>query len=199
MSTSSKRREQGSIRLTIRPLTPDLWPALEDLFGKNGACNGCWCIYWRVGSAYRKNPPEKNKSAFREVVKRGPPPGLIAFDGDKAVGWCQLTPRDALSWLDRHWRLKRGDEVPVWSLSCFYVRIGYRKKGVTSALIEAALKAAKRAKAPALEAYPLDADKTPSASGTGYATTFKRAGFRVVMRHVPPRPIMRYDFKTTRP
>jgi hypothetical protein len=65
------------------------------------------------------------------------------------------------------------DAVPVWSLSCFYVRKGYRKQGVTSALI-AALTAAKRANAPALEAYPLDADLTPSASGTGYASTFAR-------------------------
>jgi GNAT superfamily N-acetyltransferase len=44
------------------------------------------------------------------------------------------------------------DDLPVWSLSCFYLRKGYRKQGVTSALIVAALKAAKRAKAPALEA-----------------------------------------------
>lgn len=187
------------MRLTVRPLTPDLWAALEDLFGKKGACNGCWCMYWRIGAAYRKNSPDINKSAFREIVRRGPPPGLIAFDGDKAVAWCQLTPRDALPWLDRQSRLKRVDEAPVWSLSCFYVRVGYRKKGVTAALIAAALKAAKRSKAPALEAYPLDADKTPSASGTGYATTFARAGFRVVARHVPPRPIMRFDFKTSRP
>ena len=184
------------MRLTIRPLTPDLWPALEDLFGKHGACNGCRCMYWRVGAVYRKRPPDKNKNAFRAIVKRGPPPGLIAFDGDKAVGWCQLTPRDALPWLDRRWRLKRIDEVPVWSLSCFYVRMGYRKRGVTSALIAAALKAAKRAKAPALEAYPLDADKTPSASGTGYATTFARAGFNIVACHVPSRPIMRHDLKS---
>lgn len=187
------------MRLTIRPFKPDLWPALEDLFGKKGACNGCWCMYWRIGATYRRNPPEKNKSAFLEIVKHGPPPGLIAFDGDKAVGWCQLTRRDALPWLDRKSRLKRVDEAPVWSLSCFYVRIGYRKKGVASALVAAALKAAKRAKAPALEAYPLDADKTPSASSTGYTTTFARAGFRVVARHVPARPIMRYDFKTTKP
>jgi GNAT superfamily N-acetyltransferase len=84
--------------------------------------------------------------------------------------------------------------VPVWSLSCFYIRKGYRKQGVTSALIAAALEAAKRAGAPALEAYPLDANLTPSASNTGYVSTFKRAGFKIVARHVPPRPIMRYDF-----
>jgi len=186
------------MKLTIRPLTPDLWPALEDLFGKSGPCSRCWYMYWRIGSAYHQRSREKNKAAFREVVKRGPPPGLLAFDGDVAVGWCQLTPRDALPWLDRTWRLKRVDEAPVWSLSCFYVRKGYRKRGVTSALIAAALDAAKRAGAPALEAYPLDADLTPSTSHTGYASTFARAGFKIVARHVLPRPIMRYDLKAIR-
>ena len=126
-------------------------------------------------------------------MERGPPPGLLAFDGDVAVGWCQLTPRDALPWLDRAWRLKRVDDVPVWSLSCFYVRKGYRRRGVASALIAAAVKAAQRAKAPALEAYPLDAELTPSSTSTGYASSFARAGFKTVARRVPPRPIMRHD------
>jgi len=184
--------------LKIRPLTPDLWPDLEDLFGEKGACNGCWCMYCRIGSGYRKQPADKNKAAFRAIVKRGPPPGLLAFDGDRAVGWCQVTPRDELPALDRSWRLKRVDDLPVWALSCFYVRIGYRRTGVTKALISAALKVAKRAKAPALEAYPFDADVSPSASSTGFATTFARAGFKVVARRDPPRPIMRYDFKGAR-
>jgi GNAT superfamily N-acetyltransferase len=183
------------MKLTIRPLTPDLWPALEDLFGKHGAHNGCWCMYGRISAAYRKTPSEENKAAFRAVVERGPPPGLIAFDGDLAVAWCQLTPRSAVPWLDRTWRLRRVDDVPVWSLSCFYVRIGYRRHGITSQLISAALKAAKREDAPALEAYPLDASVSPSASSTGYASTFARAGFRIVARRTSARPIMRHDLK----
>jgi GNAT superfamily N-acetyltransferase len=182
-------------KLTTRPLTANLWPALQDLFGANGACSGCWCMYWRIGSAYRKQSTKKNKAAFREIVKKGPPPGLLAFDGDLAVGWCQLTPRDALPWLDRAWRLRRVDDVPVWSISCFYVRKGYRKRNVTSALIAASIKAAKCAGAAALEAYPLDAELTPSASSTGYASTFARAGFRIVARYTPPRPIMRHDLR----
>jgi GNAT superfamily N-acetyltransferase len=183
------------MKLSIRPLTPDLWPALEDLFGKNGACNGCWCMYGRIGSAYRKQPRDANKAALREVVKQGPPPGLLAFDGKLAVAWCQLTPRDAVPWLDRTWRLRRVDDVPVWSLSCLYVRKGYRRQGVTFTLISEALRAAKEAGAPALEAYPFDAETSPSASGTGYASTFARAGFRTIARRAPPRPIMRHDLK----
>ena len=183
------------MKLAIYPLTPDRLPALEDLFGEQRIVNGCWCMYWRIGSEYRKRPRDVNKAAFCELIKSGPPPGLLAFNGDLAVGWCQLTPRDVLPWLDHTWRLKRVDDLPVWSLSCFYVRKGYRKRGVTSALIAAALDAAKRAGAPALEAYPLDADLTPSSSDTGYVSTFKRAGFKIVARRVPPRPIMRYDFE----
>ena len=183
------------MKLSIRPLTPDLWPALEDLFGTQGAVGGCWCMYWRIGAAYRKRTASANKAAFRKVVKDGPPPGLLAFAGDKVVGWCQVTPRAELPWMGKTWRLKAVDAVPVWSLSCFYIRIGYRRRGVTTALIKAALEKAREAGAPALEAYPLDAALTPSASGTGYASTFLRLGFKEVARHFAPRPILRYEFQ----
>ena len=182
------------MKLTIRALTPDLWPALVDLFGKNGACNGCWCMYWRIGNAYTRTPREKNRAAFRKVVNVGPPPGLLAFDGDLPVGWCQLTPRTSLPWLDRAKNLERVDDVPVWSLSCFYVRRGYRRKGITAALIKEALRVTKRAKAPALEAYPVKMARYY----TGHASTFSRAGFKVVARRTPNRPIMRHDLKRIR-
>jgi hypothetical protein len=65
---------------------------------------------------------------------------------------------------------------------------------VTAALIDAAVKAAKSAKAPALEAYPVDPQRTQSSSFTGYRSTFTRAGFKVVAQHVAARPIMRYEF-----
>jgi GNAT superfamily N-acetyltransferase len=120
-------------------------------------------MYWRIGRAIRKTPRAENKAEFRKVVEQGPPPGLLAFNGDLAVGWCQLTPRDALPRLDRAWRLKRVYDRPVWSLSCFYIRKGYRRRGITSALIAEALETAKRAKAPALESYPLDRVTPPHA------------------------------------
>jgi GNAT superfamily N-acetyltransferase len=75
------------------------------------------------------------------------------------------------------------------------VRKGYRRKGIVSALIKAALKAAKAAGAPALEAYPLDADLTPSASSTGFVSTFTRLGFETIAPHTPGRPIMRRAFQ----
>jgi len=133
-------------------------------------------------------------------------PGWFQASGElpsPAVGEMRLAPeaerfyREGLPWLERTWRLRRVDDLPVWAISCFYVRIGYRRKGVTRALIEASIAVARKAGAPALEAYPFDGALSPSASGTGYLSTFLRAGFREVARRDPPRPIVRYKLGTT--
>lgn len=189
------------MNLTIRPLTPSLWPALEALFGKGGASNGCWCMYWRIGPEYHKRPREKNKRALNRVVKQGPPPGLLAFDGERPVGWCQLTLRQDLTWLNRRRAFEPVDDVPVAALSCFYIRRGHRRRGIMTALIVEALKAAKRANAPALEAYPVDTARPASTSNvfTGTVSTFQRLGFRTVARRQPSRPIMRHDLKGISP
>ena len=183
-------------RLAVRPLTPDLWPALEDLFGAYGACNGCWCMYWRIGGAYRDRPRERNRSDLHAVVLRGPPPGLLAFDGDTAVGWCQVTPRSALPHLDGFTRRGPLDPRPVWSVSCFFVRRGYRRQGVSTALLTAAIDLARDAGAPALEAYPSRND--PKAY-TGLASSFGRAGFRKVGGRNPDHPVMRRELRRGRP
>src|SRR5258708_6730350 len=177
--------------LTVRPLTPELWPTLEAVM-PDGA-RGCWCMYWRVGRAYRTFSREANRAAFRAEVETGPPPGLIAFDGETPVGWCAVTPRAALPEMARVWRLARVDEAPVWSISCLYVRKGWRRQGVTYALIEGAIAAARAAGAPALEAYPFDREVSPSATGTGFASTYQKLGFKEAARRVPARPILRYD------
>jgi GNAT superfamily N-acetyltransferase len=184
----------GAMAITVRPLTLDLWPDLETVLGEDGG-KGCWCMYWRIGAAYRRRPRADNRAAFKAIVTEGPPPGLIAFDGGVAVGWCAVTPRADLPEIARQWRLASVDASPVWSLSCLYVRKGYRRRGVTRALIDGALAAAKAAGAPALEAYPFDRALSPSATGTGFASTFVQAGFREVARRIPARPIMRHDLR----
>ena len=135
------------MKLAVRPLTPDLWPQLEELFGPVGACNGCWCMYWRIGSAYTQRPRDENKAAFRKIVTKGPAPGLLAFADGVAVGWAQVTPRAALPGLDRGRFTRAVDDAPVWSVSCFYIRKGWRGKGVMTALIDAAVAFAKTQKA----------------------------------------------------
>ena len=186
----------STMDLTVKPVTSALWPALEDLFGRAGASNGCWCMYWRIGPRYRDRPRADNKEDLRQLAASGRPPGLLAFDEDRAVGWCELAPRAELAWLMRTRYLGPVDDLPVWSVPCFYVRSSHRGRGVMDALIGAALPAAAAAGAPALEAYPVDTT-VPSHTGNlfpGIAAAFARHGFEVVARRKADRPVMRKSF-----
>jgi GNAT superfamily N-acetyltransferase len=185
--------ESGS-DLVIKPLTAELWPAFVDLLDQGGPAGRCWCMAPRIGAEYQRRPPQRNRADFRGIVRQGPPPGLLALCDKRAIGWCQVTARKALSALDRGWRTRCVDEVPVWVIACFYVRKGHRRHGITSALIAAAVDFARAAGAPAVEAYPLDGSVSPSATSTGYASTFAGAGFIEIARRSPERPVMRLSF-----
>src|SRR6516162_4984868 len=89
------------MELSISPLNTERWHALEELFGRAGASNGCWCMYWRIGPQYRDRPRADNKRDRKLLVVSAQSPGLLAFDGDVPVGWCELAPRADLRWLTR--------------------------------------------------------------------------------------------------
>jgi GNAT superfamily N-acetyltransferase len=184
-------------KLVIQPLTPSLWPALADLLDQGGPAGRCWCVA-PMGIDYRQRPVDNNRADFQNVVKQGPPPGLLALSDKLAVGWCRVTPREAVPGLERSFRTRHVDDLPVWSISCFYIRKGHRRKGIMTALISSAIEFAHAAGAPALEAYPLDGAVSPSATSTGYASTFARAGFVEIARRSPERPIMRIELGDSR-
>jgi GNAT superfamily N-acetyltransferase len=183
--------------VAVEPVTAELWPALVDLFGRGGASNGCWCMYWILGAGYHKRPRSLNQDALHQAAIDGPPPGLLALDvGGTALGWCRLTPRADLPWLNTKKDLAPVDDLPVWSVPCFYVRGRARGQGVMAALIDAAVEQARAAGAPAVEAYPIDTSVVGATRNVfpGTAQAFERAGFRVVARRAPDRPIMRFTF-----
>jgi len=163
------------MQISIQPVTEKFWPDLEKLFGKQGACNGCWCMYWRIGAEYHKRDRSLNKAELHQIISSNRPTGLLAFVDDTPVGWCQLTPREDLPWLIKNGYGNFNSSFNVWCISCFYIRSRYRGKGVTLALIKASIDCAKKAGADLLEAYP---GKSPH-SFTGYASTFARAGFKL--------------------
>jgi GNAT superfamily N-acetyltransferase len=110
-----------------------------------------------------------------------------------------LAPRAELAWLTRSRFLTLADDLPVWSIPCFFVRRAYRRRGVMAALIQAAVGVAAAAGAPTLEAYPVDTT-VPCHTGNlfpGVASAFARHGFRVIARRKPDRPVMRREL--TRP
>jgi len=187
------------LSLTFHPLTPDRWDAFETLFGVRGACGGCWCMVWRCSRPeYLANKGEGNRRAMKELVDDWVEPGILAYDGDVAVGWCAVAPREDYPGLGRSRILKAVDDVPVWSVSCLFVAKDYRRRGVSVALLKAATEFVAGRGGTVVEGYPVE-PKTPSEPAvfiwTGTASAFKKAGFREHRRGSKTRPIMRFALK----
>ncbi len=195
-------------RLEVRPATAEHWPDVVTLLGGNGE-RGCWCQAWR-GSvsghepAFGRSGPGTNRDALESQVRFGDvAPGVIAYLAGEPVGWCGLGPRAAMPRLMRSRTIPLIDDLPVWSIGCFVVRAGYRRRGVARALLDGAVEYARAMGAPVVEAYPIDpagARVSTSLGFVGFASMFEAAGFRrEVMTDAHsaglPRWLMRRDLR----
>lgn len=187
-------------RFEVVPLTPEHWPALEDLFGPQGPCYGCWCNHFRMPPKLRQPLlGEGARRLFEERVRRGPPPGVLAFAGEVGVGWLQIGPRAHVP----EWNNPRRASTPLadapaedernWAASCFFVRKGFRGRGVTAALIAGGTAFARASGARLVEAAPMENTVKRSSEGlyVGAESVFLRAGFVEVARQKQGRPLLR--------
>jgi GNAT superfamily N-acetyltransferase len=156
-------------------------------------------MYPRLGRAeFQRGKGEANRRAFRRLVQRGTVPGVLAYLGAEPVGWCAIGPRSEYRRLATSRVLAPVDEVPVWSIVCFFVARAHRGRGLTRRLIEAALTHARRRGARVVEAYPVEPRESPMPAvfaWTGLASAFRKRRFAEVARRSPTRPIMRRRLK----
>jgi GNAT superfamily N-acetyltransferase len=181
--------------LSFHPLTQKLWRDFELLFGRNGACGGCWCMYWKLrGKAFSENTGDCARQMQKAVVDSKTVPGLLAYSEGYPVGWIAVEPRSAYPKLAHSRVLKPVDDQEVWSITCFFVEKKHRRKGITIELLKAAVDYVKSRGGKIVEGYPVDAQSNQADTFiyTGTASAFKKAGFMEVARNSPTRPIFRY-------
>jgi len=193
----SDENKEISGRLTFAPLTTNNWKEFERLFGSRGACGNCWCMYYRLKKQEfvqgKKN--EGNKQAMKKLVWEGRPTGFLAFHEGRAIAWCAFAPRQDFIKLEKSRVHKRIDDRPVWSIPCLFIAKEFRKKGISSELLTALIKYAKKKKIKTLEAYPLipTQKKLPDAfAWIGFYKSFAGAGFEIVDQPSKNRPMVRY-------
>ena len=185
----------------IRELTPDDWPQLEALFGDRGACGGCWCMHWRIphgGKLWEAVKGEPNRRAMKKLVRAGKALGIMAFDDNRPVGWCSFGRRSDFPRTETVKAYRRDDTAGVWSINCFYLASGYRRRGLSQRLAEAAVRAVKKRRGRFIEAYPVTltkaGQKLPAAFAyTGPEVIFQRLGFTEIQRLAPTRPLYRLE------
>ncbi|MXN64123.1 GNAT family N-acetyltransferase [Stappia sp. GBMRC 2046] len=189
--------------LSIHPLSPDRWDDLVELFGpERGAQGGCWCIWPFVrGVDFNRMEKAERKEMLKARVEESgkPAPGLLAYDGDEAVGWAAVGPRPSYTrlMLSKAPKPLEGEGQPdpekIWMLACFFIRKSHRKAGVMRRLAQAAGDFAAENGAQFLEVCPIEPDR-PLMWGEGFvgiAPLFRDLGYEEIARRSARRPLMR--------
>lgn len=149
--------------ITVRPLTAELWDDAITVFGTRGDPASCWCQFFIQSSQdWHSSTRESNRERLRAQCDQAVPPGLVGYRDGEAAGWVAVAPRVAYPRILRSRTLEPVlgaeslDDSRIWSVTCFVVRVGFRRQGVAAALLEAAVGFAAAHGAAAVEGYPVD-------------------------------------------
>jgi GNAT superfamily N-acetyltransferase len=184
------------VPLRVVAATADRWDDVVACFGRRGNDAGwCWC------QAFLESAPDgDNRSALRRQISAATVPvGLLAFAGERPVGWTRVAPRSQLPGVLANRGLRRilPEDPTAWWVTCFAVDARHRGRGVAHALLTGATAHARDHGASAVEGHPVDVAKLTAAkvSGsalyTGTLAMFAAAGFVEIGRTYVSRPVMR--------
>ena len=142
--------------VTAVPYEPSLFEKRTALFRASGC--GCHCRYWHF-------PGNKNewmaRLAFDEdanidEARSETNGGILALEGEVAVGWMKLTPRASVPKLLALpvYRNLKLDTPETLVIGCFLVHPAHRGQRIARALLSAAIAHARSRGMKFMEAYP---------------------------------------------
>ncbi|HTQ59084.1 MAG TPA: GNAT family N-acetyltransferase [Candidatus Solibacter sp.] len=180
---------------TTKELSNSTWPDFVKLFSQGNGWDHCQCMHFHRACALPKEKwlptraerAVRNRREKKQLVDTGRSHGILVYSNGEPVGWCQYGPAEELPRIDnaRNYRARAPKPASrkLWRITCFVVLKNYRKRGVATAALKAALASIKKGGGGLVEAYPI-ASWQPRAFGNesthGTASMFKKAGFRQV-------------------
>jgi GNAT superfamily N-acetyltransferase len=195
-------RDNTPTHVSVRPVTVETLPDLATLFGANATTRGCYCMWFLLSAKQcQEGWGGGNRTAFEARARAETlPMGLLAYVDAEPVGWCAAGPRSRYSRALRSPVLAAHDPTEddrVWLVPCFFIRAGFRRRGITRALLDQAALLAAAHGATAVEGFPLSGDRRRGAGDAylGVEPLFAACGFSVVDRPTPNRVVMRRDLR----
>lgn len=175
--------------VAIAPASSLPWSHVEAVLGTAGDGPTCWCRWFLDTNAeFLSLTVAEKRERLRADIAADAPRGLIATVDGSPAGWVAVAPRPAYQRLARTRALAAAlpaedwADDSVWSVVCFVIRDEHRGAGLSAALLDAAVDAARDGGATVVEGYPVVPQGHHSARGlfVGVASVFERAHFETV-------------------
>ena len=167
-----------------------------------GAARKCRCQALKVpGWIWRDTTQDQRDAALLQQTAcgtPGPTSGLIGYVDGQAAGWVAVEPRENYPRLWRRkqpWMRMDPELQGVWSVTCFVVRKGRRREGLTYELAAATVEYGEQVGARVLEGYPIEPAPGRTViwdeASVGPLQVFVEAGFEVVASPTLRRRVVR--------
>ena len=140
---------------------------------------GCVCIAYRNSSL---DMPGRI-AHMRALCQSEPGPGVLAYVDGQVAGWCSVAPKSTYRALVNSRTIPHVQDEDAWSVVCFVVRPGFRRRGLMHQLLDGAVGHAHAMGATAVEGYPVDPGSERIDQTSGYVGTvqlFEAHSFRRV-------------------
>jgi GNAT superfamily N-acetyltransferase len=181
-------------------MTVELLPDLAALFGASRTTSGCYCMWFlQPAKQVQAGWSGGNKLAFEACTRdEHQPMGVLAYADGQPVGWCATGPRSRYGRALRSAVLRQrnpAEDDQTWLVPCFFVRTGFRRRGIMRALLTRAVSLAHEHGASAVEGFPLAGDQRRGAGDAylGVEPLFTACGFTPVDRPTANRVVMRRE------
>jgi hypothetical protein len=96
---------------------------------------GCVCIAYRNSSL---DMPGRI-AHMRSLCEREPGPGVLAYVDGEVAGWCSVAPKSTYRALVNSRTIPHVQDEGAWSVACFVVRPGFRRRGLMHQLLPSPL------------------------------------------------------------
>lgn len=177
----------------IKKLSPELAEDYLHFFDTTPHDDGidehkCYCICWSTANHAQERPDfstaQKRREMAGQYIRSGKLQGYLAYQGGKAVGWCNANTkadcRHCESWL-RFMQDIPEDEpaLKVKSAFCFVIAPEMRHKGVATKLLERVCADAEAEGFDLVESYPKKKFADPARDFMGPSAMYEKMGFTV--------------------
>ena len=187
----------------VKEFSQESWPDFETLFGKHkGVRGGCWCTFNLCTSTQFNQMGRDGRKAFhKDLADQGLGSGLIVYDEDIPIAWCQFGLAERFPRFDRMRAYNALDPTlkvaPRWRIACLFVDKHRRREGLSTLALQAALETIGKQGGGIIEAFPFDVPGIERPHYNGSIKMFAREGFEIITRLGKNTVLMRRNMPAT--